>query len=713
MIDGFLTCLKQFFQGIQHLCSELLEIKKASEQDLRANVYLSYLSFARMFHAAGDLDKHVHRLKRQVMAHRRLIQHLSSNCGGLDDEDGAGSGTKDEEPDIDMDDDADDGELELEVLLSEQRVEQALELVLRQRMVPQQGKARVAERLASVAGNPRTPRPELLRALSGLCKLGEAERANHLLFNWHRASVVQGSHDCYIKELARMVFSSIVQASRSFVALHGHPSPHTPQLLRWAREEMEDFSVAFSEYVRSAMSSSQQAGQSLALALEAAECAVSYSSLLRPLGIIAQDVGGLMAPCILEALAMYARHLKEVVRLLVASDDWVLGRFLMPPFAAAADEHRRYCMLTASGRKFVTLVGEVVDDVACPLRRVLGMDDPAAVQLVADLFGEYITHSIIPNPKNKQDHQHISVLINCTTLVSLLPTIGAWSASAQRQVGGLIKEAAGQVWSCFCQEFIRDTMAYSAPPQAQGQGQMMPSLPFQVVFLRVRRLKDAYGAILGGDDGTMKKLLKELLEEIISWLSTKPLDSWLGHGAQAQLDVHFLLEIARLGGFDITASALDLLRKAQQDKVEGDDGERPWAADAARHAVQVLLLHNMNSNGDAEEEEEENGNAAAVDAEEEFESESDGMASGKSAAGCDDGMASRKSSDEFISIEDDDGDRLTLGSDQAAPQNSANDDGVDDDSRRRRQATPLAAAEKDDAPRGRSRKKASSRPRWQ
>jgi hypothetical protein len=721
-MHGFLTCWKQFnklLQGIQHLCSELLEIKKASEQDLRANVYLSYLSFVRTFHQAGDLDKHVHRLKRQVVAHRRLIQHLMTS-GSLDRDPlpDCSGGAKGQEPD--MMDMADMGvvvdELELDVLLSEQRMEQALELVLGQ---PQQGQgnARVAERLASVAGNPRTPRPELLRALSGLCKLGEAEQASQLLFNWHRASVVRGIDGCCIKELARTVFSSIVQASRSFVALHGHPSPHTPQLLRWAREEMEDFSVAFSEYVRS---SSQQ---SLAPALEAAECAISYASLLRPLGvrISEEDVRGLVAPCIREALATYARHLKEVVRLLVASDDWVLGRFLMPPLfaaaAAAAEEHHRSCLLTAGGRKFVTLVGEVVDDVVCPSRRVLGTDDSAAVQLVADLFGEYVTHSAIISQQQEDQQQHISMLVNCTTLVSLLPTIGgAWSASAQRQVSGLIKEAAGQVWSSFCHQFIRDTMAAnsaSASPPPSAQGQMTPSPAFQVVFLRVRRLKDAYGAILGGDDGTMKKLLQELMEEVISWLSTKPPDSWIGHGAQAQLDVHFLLEIARLGGFDITASALGLLRNKM---VEVDGGEGPWAADAARHAVQVLLLHNMNSNGDAEEEEEEeNGDAAAVDAAEELESESGDMAS--SAAGDDDGMASRKSSDEFISIEDDDnGDRLTLGSEQAAPQNPGNDD----DSSRRRQATPLAAAEKDDAPRGRSsRKKAAtavsaiSRPRWQ
>ena len=105
----------------------------------------------------------------------------------------------------------------------------------------------------------------------------------------------------------------------------------------------------------------------------------------------------------------------------------------------------------------------------------------------------------------------------------------------------------------------------SPPPE---KNELMPSLAFQVVLLRVRRLKDAYGGILSGEDGTMKELLQELMQALVSWLSGNPPESWIGHGAQAQLDVHFLLEIARLGGFDITASAQELLAYSESSSRE-------------------------------------------------------------------------------------------------------------------------------------------------
>ncbi|CAD6265119.1 unnamed protein product [Miscanthus lutarioriparius] len=729
-------------KGIQHLCSELLEIKKASEQDFSANVYLCYLSFIRMFQEAGDLDKDVHHLKRQVVAHRRLVQHLSTNCLYSSSSSSMvlpSSGSEEEEaanmdgillPDHQGERDED---LELDVLLSEHRMDEALQLLELQgqalQTMQQQAagaddaaeaiafassvralsarKARVAGRLVSVAENPRTPRPELLRALSGLCRLGDAERANHLLFELHRASVARGVEELrasrghhhnsgggggnYIKDLARVVFSSIVRTSRSFVALHGHPSPYTPRLVRWAREEMEDLSAAFSEYVRS-MSSPATAAHSLALALEAAECAVSYFPLLRAVDVVAseRDVVGLVVPCVRDAVAMYGRHLREVVRLLVASDAWVLGRFLMPPGVvqgAAGAPQAEYCLLTTNGRKFVTLIQEVVEDVAWPLHSLgIGTNDSVGLQLVAELFREYM-HSIVELIPRKEaaalqlqdeatgDERYtwqLAVLINCTTLVSLFPVMASgvfripspptsdFPASAQREVDSLIslvKEAGGQVWSCFCQQFIRDTMSSSAqgrrfgsrtpPPQAQGA--MTPSVAFQVVFLRVRRLSEVYGTILSGEDGTMKKLLRELMEAMIFWLSNN-LDSW-----------------AAMAPPSIRSGAMDLLIKAQE-KVAGGEldgvdevGGGGWAADAAKHAVQVLLAMGDGdvAAADAGEEsdemarrnssDEEAGQEEAPEDEDEDEDE-------------DETGATNKSSDEFISLEDeedeDDGVRM-------------------------------------------------------
>ena len=125
--------------------------------------------------------------------------------------------------------------------------------------------------------------------------------------------------------------------------------------------------------------------------------------------------------------------------------------------------------------------------------------------------------------KKKEDDERqymrqLSVLVNYSTLVSLLPTV-AWTALAltQRQVGSLIKEAAGQVWPCGGASSCNSYEALPAPPQVGGtppaaapppeNNEMMPSLAFQEVFLRVRRLKDTYGGILRGEDGTMKELL--------------------------------------------------------------------------------------------------------------------------------------------------------------------------------------------------------------
>jgi hypothetical protein len=152
----------------------------------------------------------------------------------------------------------------------------------------------------------------------------------------------------------------------------------------------------------------------------------------------------------------------------------------------------------------------------------------------------------------------LSFLINCTTLVSLFPIIAhgifksnhnqaSSNQAAQTELDGLtlfIKEASGQVWAQFCQQFIRDTMSSlqdKSSTTSSPQGGMMPCSAFQVVFLRLRRLNDLYGVILAGKDGTMRKLLQQLMEAIIIWLHNN-LDPWILHYVQDNLPKNTLLQ---------------------------------------------------------------------------------------------------------------------------------------------------------------------------
>ncbi|KAI4970527.1 hypothetical protein ZWY2020_001441 [Hordeum vulgare] len=264
-------------------------------------------------------------------------------------------------------------------------------------------RARVAERFAALADNRRTPRHELLKALSGLCSLGDAQRANHLLFKFYSPG---GALRC-VEEL-------------------------------------------------SSSSHKTKAGDRLALATEAASCAVSYSSMLSTV-VSSEDVKALIRPCMEE---------------------------------------------------------EVVEDVSPLLRLRLGMQS-SVLQLLAKLFRDYM-HSILAVDAVDQQQQYmwqLSFLINCTTLVSLFPIIahGVFKFKSKNQespsqmepeLHGLtmfIKEASGQVWTHFCQQFIRDiTSTLNNKPTLTTTSflPMMPCSAFQTVFLRVRQLSDLYGTIL-------------------------------------------------------------------------------------------------------------------------------------------------------------------------------------------------------------------------
>uniref|UniRef100_J3MVG1 Exocyst component Exo84 C-terminal domain-containing protein n=2 Tax=Oryza brachyantha TaxID=4533 RepID=J3MVG1_ORYBR len=658
--------------------------------------------------AGGDKEKDaINDLKQHAMAQKKLIQDVRnslyySSAVALDELGDSDAIATDGEDDI-INPTASSSLSLLDDLLLEKRMEQAVEILEQELQRMQESdvvaaasrmsavlarKASVADRLASVAEHPRTPRPELLRALTGLCRLGEKRRANGLLLGFYRASVRRrvdeslrlkqpgnGKHS-YLMHIVRTVLSTVVEASRSAALLQLQPSA---EMERWAREEMEDLGVAIREFIFMAAAPSSK----LALTLEAARCALDYVPLLDRHQ--AEYLREVLAQCMEEALAMYAGHLREVIRLL-ASDgaSMVLGRFLVSGVLRTRKhpemEELSCCLLTTSGRKVATLMQDVVEDVSPLLGLGTGMTSLSLLQLLAELLREYMLQLLaVAAAAANDDMTMVSVLINCTTLLSLFPLVArriftATSAAASQQedfdfppsqaFDGLIlsiKEAAGQVWTCFCHHFIRHTVVMSSNPllhirsnSTHAFDAIMPSSAFQVFFLRVRQLNGTYGAILTGEDGTMKKLLQELMEAMMLCLSDN-LDSWIHQAShvvpqdtllqQIQLDVHFLLEVAQFGGFssdDFRNAALCLLRKAQELAPScslEQQQEEGWAADAARHAVQVLMgsQAQQNSCSTVSLQEGEAGDETQPDA-----------SSQHQVGACSDG----KSSDEFVSLED-------------------------------------------------------------
>lgn len=229
-------------------------------------------------------------------------------------------------------------------------------------------RAMLADQLMLVAENPRVSAPELQKALVGLCKLNDRHIASQLLLNYYHTRITRGTHDLhsskvyqnelYIRELAKLVFSIISQAEKSFVALHGEASSFTPVLTEWAIQETETFAECLNKYLRSI----SEISDGLSMAVEALQYAISYCSLLenqnfdlRPLLI------NHVRPCMEQILQIHVDHYKKVISIFTSTDTWTLGRYLVSGVLtkgglfATVDNRPQYCFLTNSGRKFVTL----------------------------------------------------------------------------------------------------------------------------------------------------------------------------------------------------------------------------------------------------------------------------------------------------------------------------------------------------------------------
>ncbi|TYH43790.1 hypothetical protein ES332_D11G150900v1 [Gossypium tomentosum] len=668
----------------KHLCSELLELKTESDEDFHRNIFSNYSSFVRIFDEVRGMENELMQLKGQVLTQKKLVKDLIDgiHVKVLSDEtiDSVIQESEFSEP-------TPQSELAvhinsisetLDILMIENRMDEAIAIIQRadenlQRMQFEDNspvdllllynsaiaekKAMLTLQLTLSAENTRISAAELQKVLVGICKLGDSHLATQLLLKYYHSRLATGRHHLqssqsfldglYVKNLAKFVFSMISQAARSFMMLYGETSPQASELLQWAREETKLFVASFNKYVRS----SSDVTEGLSKAVEAMQFAMSYCSLLKSQRLFLKPyLIKHIRSCMEEVLLIHIDHFKKVISMFTATDDWVLGRYLISGILSegnymVAGQRPEYCILTNSGRKFITLLQAIIADVTSLLAIQM---EGSILKGLMNLFTEYIailekaitfeTHVSEKGSKRNLAEslpQQLSVLANLSTLQlfffkivrSFLRGPGHLNSKLRKknsidflkkELDGcilFIQEAVAKLKAHFCQQFINRMMSpetgsklivetwsdnQQEPSNFQGA---MPSAAFQVLFLELRKVDKIDEDNVFEEDWLME-LLRELIAAIFSWIVNNK-EIWRNTQeyspvqlsdiiSQFVLDMHFLAEIVKYGGYFskkplVLQSLVDTaFTSAGLDPERDFDGDG-WARNAANEAMQKLL----------------------------------------------------------------------------------------------------------------------------
>ncbi|KAK2984618.1 hypothetical protein RJ640_029124 [Escallonia rubra] len=605
-------------KGIEHLCSELLELKMASDEEFQKNIFSNYSAFVRVFEEVEGMENELVQLKNHVSTQKRLVKGLFDCIYMTAHSEETGECTEEPlpvepPPSCFLQTHTQEVSEILDNLLLEHRLDEALVILemeaetiqtmqlqdsrpidtwISYKSAMSERRTMLADQLALVAENPRVPAAELQKTLVGLCRLGDNNLATQLLLRYYHSRIASGIHDMqfsksflygvYISEVAKFVFSMISQAAKSFVALHGETSLSASEFIQWASEETEVFATCFNTYVKSI---SVITG-GLSTTVEAVHFAMSYCSLLETQRIVLLPcLIKHIRPCMEEVLQIHFDHLKKVINILTLNDGWTLGRYLVSGIlgeessSMVGGNEAEYCLLTNSGRKFVTLLQAIAEDISSLVS--LQMEDSIFKGLM-DLLTEYIVilERALPSKTYVEEKggsrillaeslaQQVSVLANLSTLVQIFSSI---ITNIFKDISHLKFEidrytlstqgACNRLRAHFCEQFIHKIISF------EGDYKLAPESCTRNDF------------------------------NVFSNLMPSPLYQ------QSVLDMHFLVEIARHGGYltdhminasvDIISPMESAIVAAEFDDIR-DLNDNGWARLAATEALQKLQeMENM------------------------------------------------------------------------------------------------------------------------
>ncbi|KAL6657773.1 hypothetical protein ACP70R_005553 [Stipagrostis hirtigluma subsp. patula] len=632
-------------KGIRKICSELLELKDAIE-NLCGNMQSKYLAFLRISEEVVEAEQELIELQKHVSAQGILVQDLMSGvCRELDiwhkfskEED-----VKEKDFQTELDEilsvDTQDPKVifldKLDILLAEHKIEEALLTLEAEEkkyiMTDDSGKELNSDisafktelfkrksvleaQLVRYSEQPSLSIPELRKSLSGLIKIGKGSLAHQVLLKAYGAHLQKSVEaflptcsiytETYSATLSQLVFSAIAKVSKETNTLFGDSAMNTNRIIQWAEFEIETFARLVKE--NSPLPESVSALRSACICIQTS---LSHCSYLESHGLkFSKLLMILLRPYIEEVIDLNFRRVRRKIVDSARNDDILL---LNPPEGSPlSGPVSPNVMLTSSGKKFMSIVNDVLDQVTpmtivhfggTILNKFLQLFDRYVEALIKVLPGPSEDDNLVDSKepvefKAESDAQQLALIGTAYTVADeLLPAAlskffdmqtekkGAGASSEGHGSGSIysieykewkrqLQHSLEKLRDHFCLQYVLsfiylegksrlDARMYLEPKSDDllWDSDPLPSLPFQALFGRLQQLASIAGDVLLGKEKIQKVLLSRLTETVVIWLSNEQefWDVFEDQSIKLQpsglqqliLDMHFIVEIAICGRF--------------------------------------------------------------------------------------------------------------------------------------------------------------------
>ncbi|KAL3841014.1 hypothetical protein ACJIZ3_025605 [Penstemon smallii] len=413
---------------IRHLCIYLVDLKKASAEEMRTSVYANYASFIRTSREISDLEGELVSLKNLLGSRANIIHGIADGVRVESLNDGTNYSGKDDAVDIeDREPTNFDKWLSqfmenLEILLAERRVDEALAALNEGENVVDEARDRkslppsallslqnsileqrqnLADQLAEAACQPSTSGFELRSSVQAMKKLGDGPRAHTLLLKSHQQKLNRTMQSlrpsgtslgtAYTTTLSHLVFSTIAQAANDSLAIFDDEPAFTSELVTWAVNQTEAFALLMKKSVIAAPAASG----SLRIVTECVHICLGHCSLLEARGLaLCPTLLKIFRPCLEKALLANLKRIDLSTAAIAAADDWSLvyspvgGRSLGTSVSSAVTSQPK---LSSSAHRFNTMVQELCEDIGS--LEILHLSEQA-LEGVLQSFNSYVNMMI-------------------------------------------------------------------------------------------------------------------------------------------------------------------------------------------------------------------------------------------------------------------------------------------------------------------------------